>query len=300
MAQRGAVGARTAARPRGRSRPRRRPRRGIAPPARAPRPPPSRRPAPAARSRPRRRRWRRPARRASRRSRRRAAASRRYTSRPPRRSRQRSRTARIRSTASPMPERPNTIASASSSARIVGEIDVDPCAAAAPGRTGSSPAAARRARPPSPTREPHVDLGSRPERAIDLLGRRGGDDDARARVRRRCRRRSRSPPAMPPAVLTITASSSPARCVGKAHPQRAVLVHARRRLTPSRALTVSATPARRAIGGEVDAAVDMAGHRARARFVDSADRAQMRQRRLQRGFVHVLARGRNTRSRRGP
>ena len=90
------------------------------------------------------------------------------------------RTARPSSTASPMPERPNTIASASSSRASVGEIDLDRAVAAAPGRTGSFPAAARRARRRRRPLSLTSTRGIGSERAIDLLGRRRGDHQPRA------------------------------------------------------------------------------------------------------------------------
>ena len=60
------------------------------------------------------------------------------------------------------------------------ELDVDACASGARGRTGSSPAAARRARRRRPTVSVTPTVGVGPERPIDLLGRRGGDHEPRA------------------------------------------------------------------------------------------------------------------------
>ena len=132
-----------------------------------------------------------------------------------------------------MAERPNTTASAISSVALARELDLDAARRAAPDRTGSSPAAARPARAPAPTASLTSIVGSRSERAIDLLGGRRGDGQARRLRPRSMSRSKRSPPAMPPAVLTITASSARRAGVGKAHAQRTVLVDPRaRRVTP--------------------------------------------------------------------
>ena len=145
------------------------------------------------------------------------------TSRPSRRTRQRSVNAPC-STVSPIAERPNTTASASSRRASAREVDVD--AAREPRAVEQDGLLRQPGRAARPRRRSASSRSRRrgAERAIDLLGRRCGDRRAPRRRPTAMSKSCRSPPAMPPAVLTITASSASRRCVGKPHAQRAVLV----------------------------------------------------------------------------
>ncbi len=147
------------------------------------------------------------------------------TRRPPRRMRQRSMKRALRNAlahrgaaehrrsrreAAQHRPRASTSMSRASRARSNRIVSCGSQASAPPGATSSSTRNAR--------------IGS--ERAIDFLGRRGGDDEAAPPRPPKWRNRKRSPPAIPPAVLTITASQSRGDGAGKAHAQRAFLMHA--------------------------------------------------------------------------
>ena len=117
--------------------------------------------------------------------------------------RQRSSSSAVRASSRPWRRGRTPPPPTSSRRRARGQVDVDACASRRapveqdgllrqPGET------ARRRATVSCTR----DIGVGPERAIDLLGRRGGDRRRAPSARPSTSRLKRSPPAMPPAVLT--------------------------------------------------------------------------------------------------